>query len=183
MYSASISSLCMKRIRSSHTCSNRSQSYPQLGLSKMVFYNGGAGDFRNMADARGKAEHQAKRKMLAHVFAQKTIANLELVIMDTIAVLVAQIDEFAGEGRPINMRRYPNYFTIDVFPRLLYRESLGCLDRENQNANAETPDGKVYQVPLYQVTLQRDCHEYCAWYGSAITSSLMDSLPQGRCRL
>jgi cytochrome P450 len=50
-----------------------------------------------MADARVKAEHQKKRKMLAHVFAQKTIANLEPVISDTIAVLVAQIDKNIAE--------------------------------------------------------------------------------------
>lgn len=48
-----------------------------------------------MADVRVKADHQSKRKMLAHVFAQKTIANLEPVMADTVAVLVAQIDKYA----------------------------------------------------------------------------------------
>jgi hypothetical protein len=33
---------------------------------KDAWYDGGAGEHRNMADTREKAEHQAKRKMLAH---------------------------------------------------------------------------------------------------------------------
>lgn len=93
---------------------------------KDAWYDGGAGEYRHMADARVKAEHQAKRKMLAHVFAQKTIANLEPVISDTIAVLVARVEEHIKEEKTINMRRYLNCFTIDVFSRLLYSESLGC---------------------------------------------------------
>ncbi|KAJ9635444.1 hypothetical protein H2201_003106 [Coniosporium apollinis] len=115
---------------------------------KDAWYDGGAGEFRHMADSRVKAEHQAKRKMLAHVFAQKTIAGLEPVITDTVSVLVAQVEKFTAEGRPINMRRYLNYFTIDVFSRLLYSESLGCLERGNDIVDAETPEGKIYQVPF-----------------------------------
>jgi cytochrome P450 len=118
------------------------------GFLKDAWYDGGAGEYRHMADTRVKAEHQAKRKMLAHVFAQKTIANLEPVITDTIAVLLAQVDKFVSEERHVNMRRYLNYFTIDVFSRLLYSESLGCLERGNDMVDAETPDGKVYQVPF-----------------------------------
>ena len=118
------------------------------GLLKDPWYDGGAGEFRHMADARDKKEHQGKRKMLAHVFAQKTIASLEPVISDTIAVLVAQIDKSAVEGSSINMRRYLNYFTIDVFSRILYSESLRCLERGNDIVTAETEDGKTYQVPF-----------------------------------
>ena len=101
-----------------------------------------------MADARDKAEHQAKRKLLAHVFAQKTIANLEPVISDTIGTVVTQLDRFAAEGEPINMRRYLNYFTIDVFSRLLTSKSLGCLERGNDIVSASTPSGQTYQVPF-----------------------------------
>lgn len=118
------------------------------GMLKDAWYDGGAGEFRHMADARDKKEHQGKRKMLAHVFAQKTIANLEPVISDTIAVLVAQIDKSANENTPINMRRYLNYFTIDVFSRLLYSESLQCLERGDDMVTAEREDGKTYQVPF-----------------------------------
>jgi cytochrome P450 len=118
------------------------------GMLKDAWYDGGAGEYRHMADATVKAEHQAKRKMLAHVFAQKTIADLEPVISDTVGVLLTQVDKCATEGRPINMRRYLNYFTIDVFSRLLYSDSMGCLERGNDMVDAETPEGEVYKTPF-----------------------------------
>jgi cytochrome P450 len=95
-----------------------------------------------------KAEHQAKRKMLAHFFAQKTIVGLEPVINKTTAVLVAQIDKHIASSENINMRRYLNYYTIDLFCQLLYGHTLGCLDRGNDIVEAETRDGKVYKVPF-----------------------------------
>jgi cytochrome P450 len=118
------------------------------GYLKDAWYDGGRGEYAHMADARVKTEHQAKRKKLAHVFAQKTIADMEPVITDTIAVLLTQIDKAIREGSTFNMRRYLNFFTIDVFSRLLYSESLECLERGNDIVTAETPNGKVYKAPF-----------------------------------
>jgi cytochrome P450 len=115
---------------------------------KDAWYDGGAGEFRHMADARVKSEHQAKRKLLAHVFAQKTIASLEPVIGDTVATLVTQVDQAANSQTPINMRRYLNLFTIDVFSRLLYGESFGCLDRGDDLVEARGTSGPVYRAPF-----------------------------------
>jgi cytochrome P450 len=115
---------------------------------KDAWYDGGAGEFRHMADSRIKSEHQAKRKMLAHVFAQKTVANLEPVIAEQVAVLVGEVEKVAKAGGTINMRRYLNYFTIDTFSRLLYGEPQGCLTRGNDTVTAETGEGKVYKAPF-----------------------------------
>lgn len=101
-----------------------------------------------MADARVKSEHQAKRKLLAHVFAQKTIANLEPVISDTVSTLMQQVERAAESKSDINMRRYLNYFTIDVFSRLLYGESFGCLERGNDMVDARKENGEIYKVPF-----------------------------------
>lgn len=115
---------------------------------KDAWYDGGAGEYRHMADSRVKVEHQRKRKMLAHLFAQKTIANLEPVMAETTAVLVAQVDKHIASGKDINMRRYLNYFTIDLFSELLYGRTLGCLERGDDIVDAETPDGKLTKVPF-----------------------------------
>lgn len=120
------------------------------GMLKDGFYDGGAGEYRNMADARIKAEHQAKRKALAHIFAQKTIAGLEPIISEAVGNLVRQVDHHAASGQNINIRRYLNYFTIDVFSDLLYGEPFGCLDRGSDVVKAETPSGKIYEVPFIQ---------------------------------
>ena len=117
---------------------------------KDAWYDGGAGEHRNMGDTRVKAEHQAKRKTFAHVFAQKTIANLEPVVTEKAAVLVREIDGKAESGEPINIRRYLNYFTIDLITELLYGESLGCLERGNDLVDAETREGKIYKTGLIQ---------------------------------
>jgi len=82
------------------------------------------------------------------MFAQKTIASLEPVVLAKVSVLIEEIDKKILEGGKINMRRYLNYFTIDLISELLYGESLGCLQRGNDTVNAETKDGMVYQVPF-----------------------------------
>lgn len=122
-------------------------------MLKDAWYDGGAGQYRHMADVRVKTEHQAKRKALAHVFAQKTIASLEPTMVDMVSVLVAQIDAHIAQGRKINMRRYMNYFTIDLFAELLYGHSLKCLERGDDIVDAETPEGKIYKVPFIQSLL------------------------------
>ncbi|KAK0638420.1 Benzoate 4-monooxygenase [Lasiodiplodia hormozganensis] len=110
------------------------------------WYDGGAGEFRNISDARDKAQHQERRKMLAHVFAQKTIVQLEPIVAETVATLAKQVDMHAVEGRDINIRRYLNYFTIDFFSRLVWGWTQGCLERGNDVVCAETTDGKLYTV-------------------------------------
>jgi len=117
-------------------------------MLKDAWYDGGAGEHRNMADARMKAEHQAKRKALAHIFAQKTIAGLEPVISEAVGSLVKEIDRYAVTGENLNIRCYLNYFTIDVFSDLLYGEPLGCLERGDDIVTAETPSGRLYKVPF-----------------------------------
>lgn len=115
---------------------------------KDAWYDGGAGGHRNLADARAKAEHLAKRRMLAHIFAQKTIANPEPVVTETITVLVAQVDKYSAAGNDINIRHYLNYFTIDLFAELLYGNSFGCLERGDDIVSVETRDDKICEAPF-----------------------------------
>lgn len=139
------------RIAPKHISISDPAAVPQIyghgaNFLKDAWYDGGAGEFRHMSDARDKTEHQAKRKMLAHVFAQKTIAGLEPIIADSVSRLADQVDKHATAGQHINMRRYLNYFTIDVFSRLLWGKPQGCIERGNDAVNAETAEGKVYQI-------------------------------------
>lgn len=112
------------------------------------WYDGGAGEHRNMGDTRDKAEHQSKRKKFAHVFAQKTILHLERYVTEMVGILNAEVEKRVTSSEPINMRRYLNYFTIDLVSKLLYGKTLGCMPRGSDVVNAETKDGKVYQTSL-----------------------------------
>lgn len=100
-----------------------------VNFLKDGWYDGGAGAHRNMGDTRDKAEHQSKRKKFAHVFAQKTILHLESYVTEMVDVLNGEVDKRVVSGEPINMRRYLNYFTIDLVSKLLYGKSLGCMPR------------------------------------------------------
>lgn len=119
-------------------------------LLKEGWYDGGARTYRNMGDTRDKAEHQSKRKKFAHVFAQKTIVGLEPMVHSMVQTLNSEIDKRAAYGETINMRRYLNYFTIDLISKLLFGESLGCMIRGNDTVAAETKDGKVYETALIE---------------------------------
>ncbi|VUC22947.1 unnamed protein product [Clonostachys rosea] len=122
-------------------------------MLKAGFYDGGAGVHRNLADTRDKPEHQAKRKMLAHVFAAKTVVSFEPLLVKTMDAFMEQIDSHSKSGTKIDMRLFLNYFTIDLFGRLLYGHELGCLARGNDLLDAEAQNGAVYKVPFIQSLL------------------------------
>ncbi|OAA57013.1 Cytochrome P450 [Niveomyces insectorum RCEF 264] len=127
---------------------------------KDVWYDGGAGASRTMADTRDKAEHQAKRKRMAHLFAYKTLADMEPVIADRVQALLRATDArarakaLAGRGDserapPFNVRRFVNYFTIDVITYILFGTPARCLERGNDTVPAKNPaTGRVYTAPL-----------------------------------
>ncbi|GKZ20531.1 hypothetical protein AbraIFM66951_005856 [Aspergillus brasiliensis] len=119
-------------------------------FQKDAFYDSGAGPHRNLIDTRSREEHNAKRKILAHAFAQRTLTELEPTIMATVQNLITQINRFSFQSKPINLRWYLNYLTIDLLSAILYGEPIGCLDRGNDLVTAETPQGKNYVVPYVQ---------------------------------
>lgn len=122
-------------------------------MMKEAWYDAGAGAYRNIPDSRDKYQHQKKRKMLAHAFAQRTIIGLEPLLVETLSSFTAAIDTFVASGERMNMRLYLNYFTIDLFGRLLYSKRMGCLDRGNDMVDAETKEGVVYKAPYIQSLL------------------------------
>ncbi|KAI5457521.1 cytochrome P450 [Mariannaea sp. PMI_226] len=123
-------------------------------MLKEAWYDAGAGAHRNLADTRVKAEHQAKRKMFAHAFAAKTVLKLEPVLIETLHLFMKGMDKHAADGTVVDMRLMLNYFTIDLFGNLLYGHNLGCLERENDLLDAESPeDGRIYKVPFVQSLL------------------------------
>lgn len=117
-------------------------------MLKEAWYDAAAGPHRNLADARDKVEHQAKRKMLAHTFAPKTVMKFEPVLQERIRALRDQLDSHAASGGDINMRWYLNFFTIDFFGKILYGADFGCLERGDDKLCAETKAGDVYKVPF-----------------------------------
>ncbi|PWY95416.1 cytochrome P450, partial [Aspergillus sclerotioniger CBS 115572] len=118
-------------------------------MLKADWYDAAAGPHRNLADTRDKAEHQAKRKMLAHTFSAKTIVAFEPLLQENVQNLLNVLDRHAATGQKANMRRLLNYLLIDVFGQLLYGHELGCLDRGDDILVAESKDdGRTYTAPF-----------------------------------
>ena len=117
---------------------------------KDIWYDGGAGEVRTMADTRSKPEHQAKRKRMAHIFSQRSILELEPLIAERANCLVKQVRKTAQESRSINMRRFVNYFTIDVITAVMFGTPAQTLERGSDVVPAETADGCKYEAPLIQ---------------------------------
>ncbi|CAK7235887.1 hypothetical protein SBRCBS47491_009447 [Sporothrix bragantina] len=116
---------------------------------KDVWYDGGAGESRTMADTRSKAEHQAKRKRMAHLFSQKTIADMEPVIHDRVLALLRATDQQACDGSVFNVRRFVNYFTIDLITYILFGAPARCLELGHDNVRAKNArTGHIYEAPL-----------------------------------
>ncbi|KAJ9494485.1 hypothetical protein LTR99_010751 [Exophiala xenobiotica] len=114
------------------------------------WYDGGAGQVRTMADTRSKEEHQSKRKRMAHIFSQKSIAQLEPLIAERVDCLFQQVLNAAQSSSSINIRRYVNYFTIDVITAIMFGQPARTLEQGNDNVRAETIDGKTYTAPMIQ---------------------------------
>jgi len=114
------------------------------------WYDGGAGEVRTMADTRSKEEHQSKRKRMAHIFSQKSIAQLEPLISERVDCLFQQVLKAAQSSSSINIRRYVNYFTIDVITAIMFGQPARTLEQGNDNVQAETIDGRIYTAPMIQ---------------------------------
>ena len=122
-------------------------------MMKEGWYDAGAGAHRNLADARDKLEHQSKRKMLAHVFAAKTVIEFQPLLVETLISLREQLDKCISSENMIDMRLYLNFLTIDLFGKLLYGVQLDCLSRGDDLLDAEDASGRIYKVPFIQSLL------------------------------
>lgn len=123
-------------------------------MLKEGWYDAGAGAHRNLSDARDKLEHQAKRKMLAHAFAAKTVVGLEPILKTTVEELMGELDRHVAAGTKPNMRRLLNYFTIDLFGQILFGHELGCLHRGDDMLVAESKEGRLYKAPFIDSLLE-----------------------------
>lgn len=122
-------------------------------MMKDVWYDAAAGPHRNIPDSRDKLQHQTKRKMLAHAFAQKTIVGLEPFLVETTNELLAAVDTHITSNTEMNIRMYLNYFTIDLIGKVLLSKRMDCLTRGDDLVDAETPNGVVYKAPYIQSLL------------------------------
>lgn len=137
----------------------------------------------HLADARDKAEHARKRKILSGAYALKNLEEWEHKVADKVERLVAQFDQRCTSAPEkmmknftpdpaeltIDYREWTNYFTIDAIADIGLSQRLGFLDRGSDQCVALKTDGSTFEVSfrdsLYTNTRKQSLlvHSY-KWY-------------------
>ncbi|KAF7171843.1 hypothetical protein CNMCM6106_006181 [Aspergillus hiratsukae] len=121
------------------------------GVHKDAFYDRVANDSHDLVQLRDRGEHASRRKAIANAFAAKTVVNMESVIRQHFHELLVRIDQEiqkpVTEKVPfLNLRLWFNYFTLDVIGDMGFGRPMGFLKSMSDRTEAETQDGKSYQV-------------------------------------
>ncbi|KAI7152456.1 hypothetical protein KC349_g8972 [Hortaea werneckii] len=121
------------------------------GVIKDEIYDRMAGDAHDLVQLRDREEHSGRRKAIANAFAAKTVVNMESVIRKAFGQLIKNLDSHvlgpAAEGAPVNLRRWLNYFTLDVISDMGFGQHMGFSEARADQTNAQTVSGKTYFVP------------------------------------
>ncbi|CAI6093011.1 unnamed protein product [Clonostachys chloroleuca] len=139
--------------------------YGHKAISKIIkdsFYDRLASKYHDIVQVRDREEHSRKRKYLAHTFALKTVVDMEPVIRDNAEGLIRAIDAFIDEmdTKPLaenrhpsvfNIRKWFNYFTLDVIGDMAFGLPMGFLSAASDTATAIDSSGKSYTI---QSTIQ-----------------------------
>ena len=119
-------------------------------LLKSDFYDSGAGEHRHLGDVVDNSEHGRMRKVFSHAFAHKVILSMEDIVAGNAELLARRLDQYADAGRKINIRRYVNYYTLDVISELMFGRAFGCIPLGSDVVDAQRPNGSTYRVPFLQ---------------------------------
>ena len=116
-------------------------------LMKAPFYDTLAASHRSMFDATDRVEHGLKRKYVAHMFAPKSVMELEDVVANTTKNLCNVFDRYANNTKTpewMNMRHWISMYAFDIIGDMGFAKDLGCLRRGNDLIQGQTRAGKKY---------------------------------------
>ena len=103
----------------------------------------------SMFDSRDRVEHGLKRKYVAHLFAPKTVKDLEFVVDRTTENLLDVMDRFASvkEAQWVDLLVWMRLYALDIISDLGFGHQSNCLRRADDTVQAEWYDsGKRYEL-------------------------------------
>ncbi|KAK5215855.1 hypothetical protein LTR96_011319 [Exophiala xenobiotica] len=103
----------------------------------------------SMFDSRDRVEHGLKRKYVAHVFAPKTVKDLEFVVDDNTKTLLDIMDRFAAEKEAqwVDLLVWMRLYALDIIADLGFGHKANCLKSGNDMMEAEWfNSGKRYKI-------------------------------------
>ncbi|KAF9774148.1 hypothetical protein IL306_007898 [Fusarium sp. DS 682] len=127
-------------------------------LVKDTFYDKIAGKERDIVNVIDHGDHSQRRKYLSNSFALKTVTDMEPVIRQNFQKLIDLLDSVAAENsnsQALDIRRWFNYFTLDVIGDMAFGIPMGFLARGCDTITVKSPDRREYDISSTIDTLHR----------------------------
>ncbi|PNP81071.1 hypothetical protein FNYG_05538 [Fusarium nygamai] len=127
-------------------------------LVKDTFYDKIAGEERDIVNVIDHGDHSQRRKYLSNSFALKTVTDMEPIIRQNFQRLLDYIDEISTKNAPsqtLDIRRWFNYFTLDVIGDMAFGLPMGFLAGRCDTTRVECPGRHEYRVPSTLDALHR----------------------------
>ncbi|CCT74692.1 related to benzoate 4-monooxygenase cytochrome P450 [Fusarium fujikuroi IMI 58289] len=118
-------------------------------LVKDTFYDKIAGDERDIVNVIDHGDHSRRRKYLANSFALKTVTDMEPAIRQNLQRLIDYLDEITTQSitsQTLDIRRWFNYFTLDVIGDMAFGLPMGFLAGRCDTTRVKSPAGHEYCI-------------------------------------
>ncbi|KAF5608707.1 benzoate 4-monooxygenase cytochrome P450 [Fusarium pseudoanthophilum] len=119
-------------------------------LVKDSFYDKIAGEERDIVNVIDHGDHSQRRKYLSNSFALKTVTDMEPVIRQNFRRMLDYLDEIANPYTAIqtlDIRRWFNYFTLDVIGDMAFGLPMGFLAGRCDATRVKSPGRHEYRIP------------------------------------
>lgn len=100
----------------------RRPNLPEFGKSTEFYGVGKLGIFP--AD---REDHRRQRRAMSHAFSAAALQDQEEYVKGYVDILMQRMQNYAAEGKPVDVTRWYNYLTFDIIGELAFGEPFGCL--------------------------------------------------------
>lgn len=120
--------------------------HSNANMIKDTYYDAISGHNRSTGSTRSREEHSKKRRVIAHAFSARGVAEYEPEIIRLTGQLVEQLDRKASNASTFDIQNWINMWAFDVIGAVMYRNPFGFLEHGQDVCTAETEQGKRYEV-------------------------------------
>ncbi|EWG49061.1 hypothetical protein FVEG_08678 [Fusarium verticillioides 7600] len=127
-------------------------------LVKDTFYDKIAGKERDIVNVIDHGDHSQRRKYLSNSFALKTVTDMEPIIRQNFQRMLDYLDEIATQdtaSQALDIRRWFNYFTLDVIGDMAFSLPMGFLAGRCDTTRVKSPGRHEYHIPSTLDALHR----------------------------
>ncbi|KAJ5662129.1 uncharacterized protein N7477_009745 [Penicillium maclennaniae] len=132
------------------------------GFLKDHYYEAFIAKTPGMFNVRDRAEHTRKRKIIAHAFSPRSVAEFEPHMTANLERWVKQLDLIAAKAPPkkkygeFNAMPWFSYIAFDIIGDLAFGSPFGMVDKGKDEAESQlVPGGPIRKAPAVDVLNRR----------------------------